>query len=69
MLLLADVNEGDGLATGVLLFCGLAVDQGGSLLCFDTFPQVVVKGFRGTGLSVTEAVQASFFELTDKFLG
>lgn len=69
MLLLADVNEGDGLATGVLLLCGLSVDQGRFLFCFDTFPRVVVKGTRGTGLGVIEAVQASFFELPDKFPG
>lgn len=44
MLLLADVDKGDGLAASVFLLWSLSVG-GGFLFRFDTFPEeVVVEG-------------------------
>ena len=65
MLLLANVDEGDGLATRVFLLCGLSVSHG-FLLCLDTFPELVAAR---PELVVVEGVQASFFEFTDELVG
>lgn len=64
MLLLADIDEGNGLAAEGFL-CGLSVG-GGFLLQFDMFPEEIIGG---PGFVVAEGIQAPFFEFTDEFAG
>lgn len=67
---MADVDEGDGLATGVFLLRSLSVGWGEFLFRLDTFPEgVVVEGTWGQGFVVVECIQASFFEFMDEFVG